>query len=112
MIEGTDFELILDETDEERWAVRLLTGKFPETVLRFGAIAVNEVDDNLSFNFHVIQSPDPDAHIDNEELQMVAAEALSAVFDICAQEGAAKFTDRETGEELEIDEVVSYGTER
>ena len=112
MIEGTDFQLILDETDEERWAVRLLTGKFPETVLRFGNIALNEEEDGVSFNFHVIQSPDPDAHIDNQELQMVAGEALSAVFDICVQEGAAKFTDRETGEELEIDEVVSYGTER
>ena len=36
MIELTDYELIPSEEDGQAWNVRLLTGPFTETVLRFG----------------------------------------------------------------------------
>ena len=112
MKEGVDYELILNEEQDEHWSCRLLTGAFPETVIKFHKIAINERDDNLSFNFHVLDTPDPEAHIDNVELQEVAGETLKSIFDTCIAEGSAKFTDRESGKEIPADEVVSYGTER
>lgn len=110
MQEGVDYELILNDEQDENWSCRILTGDWPETVIKYHALAVNEVSDNLSFNFHVVSSPDPNAHIDNEDLQMVAGECLQAIFDVCIEEGSAKFTDRETGKELTADEVFSDGT--
>ena len=104
MIEGKDFELIEPETETEYWGCRILTGQFNETVIKFGAISLNEVKDQLGFNFYVVSSPDPDATIDNEDLQKTAHDILQRVIDIALDEGFAKLTDRETGE------IINYGS--
>jgi len=101
MIEGTDFELIEPENENEYWACRILTGEFNETVIKFGAIALNEVEDQMSFNFYVLSSPDPNATIDNEDLQLTAHNILQRVIDIALEEGFAKITDKKTGENIE-----------
>jgi len=103
--EGVHYELILSEEQDTNWSVRILKDEFVETVIKFHAIAINEKTDNLSFNFHVISSPNPDAHIDNERLQQYAGFILQDILDTCVHEGSAKFTDRATGEELSADEV-------
>lgn len=112
MKEGTDYELILNEEEDEHWSCRLLTGAFPETVIKFHKVQIDEEKDQLSFNFHVLSSPDPEAHIDNEELQMVAGECLGSIMDTCVEEGSAKFSDNKTGKEISVDEIARYGTER
>jgi len=108
MKEGIDYELMLHDENDEHWSCRILTGAFPETVVKFAAIEVNEAKDHLGFNFHVLSSPDPEAHIDNVELQQVAAACLSAIFDTCVEEGTAKFTDTSTGKEIEAHEIAGY----
>ena len=108
MIEGTDYELVVVD-DDDAWACRILTGSFNETVIKFGAIAINE-EDNLNFNFYIVQTPDEYLTVDSQELQETAAELLVAIFDKCVEEGSAKFTDRKSGKELAIDEVIDNGT--
>lgn len=110
IVEGEHYELILNEEQDENWSVRLLKGKFTETVIKFHAIAVNETKGNMSFNFHVISSPDPEATVDNQELQYHAGLALQGILDSCIDEGSAKFTDRKTGKEVAVDEVFSNGS--
>ena len=105
MIEGKDYELIMPESDEEYWACRILTGQFNETVIKFGAIALNEVQGELNFNFFVESSPDVEAVIENVDLQIVAQQILTSVIDTCLQEGLYDLRDRETGESVPYDEV-------
>ena len=105
MIEGTDYELIMPEDQSEYWACRILTGEFNETVIKFGAIALNEVQDALNFNFYVVSSPDANATIDNEDLQAVAEQILMSVMDTCLTEGHYELKDRKTGETVPYEEV-------
>ena len=105
MIEGTDYELVIVDDDDNAWACRILTGSFNETVIKFGAIAINE-EDNLNFNFYIVETPDEYLTVDNEKLQETAAELLMAIFDTCVEEGSAKFTDAKTGEELKAEDVL------
>lgn len=105
MIEGKDYELIMPEGDDEFWACRILTGQFNETVIKFGAIALNEVQGELNFNFFVESTPDVDATTENEDLQIVAQQILMSVIDICLEEGAFQLKDRETGEDVPYEEV-------
>jgi hypothetical protein len=101
MKEGTDYVLIEPDRESDPWHARILTGEFPETVIRFGAIALNEKIGALSFNFAVISSPDPEAVVENVALQNVAHDVLQSVFDVALEEGFARVTDRETGKEIE-----------
>ena len=105
MIEGTDYELVIVDDDDNAWACRILTGHFNETVIKFGAIAINE-DDNLNFNFYIVETPDEYLTVDNEKLQETAAELLIAIFDTCVEEGSARFSDAKTGEELKAEDVL------
>ena len=105
MIEGTDYELVIVDDDDNAWACRILTGSFNETVIKFGAIAINE-DDHLNFNFYIVETPDEYLTVDNEKLQETAAELLMAIFDTCVEEGSARFSDAKTGEELKAEDVL------
>ena len=45
MKEGTDYELMLNDEQDENWSCRILTGEFSETVIKYHTIAVNEKED-------------------------------------------------------------------
>lgn len=80
MIELKDYELIPAEDDEQAWNVRLLTGPYNETVLRFGSIAFNEIEEGMmSFNFHIVYSPDENLTTEIVELQEYAGDLLQAI---------------------------------
>jgi len=64
---------------EDAWKVRILEGLYNETVLRFGSIAFNEIDENMSFNFHVEESPDASLTEDDEDLQIFAGDILQEI---------------------------------
>lgn len=78
MLELKDYELVPSDEDDQAWNVRLLTGPFNETVLRFGAISLNE-EGVMSFNFHVVTSPDPELTTEAVELQEYAGDLLQAI---------------------------------
>lgn len=64
---------------EDAWKVRILEGLYNETVIRFGSIAFNEVDDNMSFNFYVEESPDDSLDETDEDLQIFAGDVLQEI---------------------------------
>ncbi len=94
MQENKDYELIPSSTDSTVWHVRILSGDFTETVVKFGSIAFNEVKDHFSFNFDIIESPDASLHISNEDLQFVAARILEDIIERGEQEGWVKTEER------------------
>ena len=55
LIELQDYELIPDANDQDLWNVRVLTGTYNETVLKFGAISFNEEGEGvMTFNFYLV----------------------------------------------------------
>lgn len=81
LIELKDYELVPAADDDQAWAVRILTGNYVETVLRYGTISVQEENDEaiLSFDFQVVQSPDPDLTANDADLQEYAGDLLQAI---------------------------------
>ena len=78
--ENVTYELIPDENYEDVWNVRILEGIYNETVINFGAISFNEhAKGVMTFNFHIIESPDPDLTVDDEDLQEFAGDVLQEI---------------------------------
>ena len=75
--ENDTFEFIPDGEDEQAWAIRILKGMYTETVIKFGAIRFNEEAQGvMTFNFYIIESPDPDLTVDDEDLQEFAGDVV------------------------------------
>ena len=69
--ENVDYELVpVDGPNEMGWEIRILTGDFVETIIRYGQLRYHEEDDNIHFDFFVTKSPDPDATENNVDLQL------------------------------------------
>jgi len=91
---GIDYELVPFKDDEEHWAVRLLTGPFPETVVAFNTISFNEIQEHISFNFGIVQSPDPDLLPENEELQYHCGLILESIIEDGLEQGFAQLKEK------------------
>lgn len=94
--EGIDYELIpVDYVDNSQaWDIRILTGQFTETVIRFGTIRFDGERDCLTFDFHVVTSPDADLESGNEDLQEFAGAILEDVIVRGLNEGWVKTEDK------------------
>jgi len=98
--ENEDYELITVDGLVDTWGIRYLKGHFTETVISIGAISFNEVKDHWSFNFEVIETPDPANNCDNEKLQEHVARTIEAI--IYHNEEDIDLTPRDTiGEKYE-----------
>ena len=97
--EGIDYELIPSEQEnfDQAWDVRLLTD-YPETVIRFGNIAVNEEEDCLNFSFVLVSTPDDSLNEDVLEFQDKAASVLESILENAAAEGGLVVDERTTNE--------------
>lgn len=96
MKENVDYELVPFEESSDHWAVRILTGNFVETIIRFGSVAANEKAGHLSFNFsvlHNIESKDIVTE-NNPELQKVAGEILNDILENGVKDGSIKFNEK------------------
>lgn len=84
MKENTDYEMILGTG--ENWDIRILTGEFNETVLKFSTLKVTDDGKNLSFNFDIVSSPIDDLDADtNFELQETAGLILTNILETAAE---------------------------
>ncbi|MBR48485.1 MAG: hypothetical protein CMC59_08000 [Flavobacteriaceae bacterium] len=92
--ENIDYELTPASDNEYGWNVRILVGPFVETVIRFGNLAANEKEGHLSFNFKVIQSPDPDLTENDESLQEEAGKILNSIIERGLKDGSVLTTER------------------
>jgi hypothetical protein len=89
--EGIDYKLIPveDSPNDQAWDIRILRGDFTETVIRYGNVAFNEIQDCLTFNYKVVFSPDPLLTSDDIQLQEYAADILEDILETAFNEGWA-----------------------
>ena len=81
--ESKDYELIPLEDDTDSWGVRILTGEFSETVIKYGNVGFEGEgkDMVMKFNFDIISTPDEDLEVEtNTELQELARDILFTIF--------------------------------
>ena len=74
MKENVDYELV--PTGEDAWHIRFLEGEFPETVIKYGALAPDTTTDNVKFSFEIVSTPDSFLTTENTSLQMFAGDVL------------------------------------
>ena len=78
--ENVTYEFIpAQDEHEQAWNIRILEGMYNETVLQYGAIAANEVEGHLTFDFFVVESPDNELTAEDEGLQEEAGEILQQI---------------------------------
>ena len=82
--ESKDYELIPLEDDVESWGVRILTGEFSETIIKYGNVGFEGEGEDMmmKFNFDIISTPDEDLEVEtNIELQELARDILFTIFE-------------------------------
>tara|TARA_B100001093_G_C26542023_1_gene890742 strand:+ start:123 stop:392 length:270 start_codon:yes stop_codon:yes gene_type:complete len=82
--ESKDYDLIPLDDDTDAWGVRILTGQFTETVIKYGNIGFEGEGDDMvmKFNFDIISTPDDDLEVEsNTELQELARNILFTIFE-------------------------------
>ena len=89
LVENKDYEIIPDKGDEQAWNVRVLSGTFTETVLKFGVVKFNGKgkDKYMSFNFDIVYTPDTELTKDNVKLQEFAGIMLEQIMARGIEEG-------------------------
>lgn len=94
--EGIDYELVPFEESSDHWAVRILTGDFVETIIRFDAIAANETAGHLSFNFSVMHNVESEEIVteSNVKLQKIAGEILNDILEKGIEGGYIDFKEK------------------
>lgn len=94
-IENVDYELIPLEHHPDAWGVRFKDGPFIETVIMYNAVAMNEVEDHLSFSFKIVSTPDDTLTTDRVDLQEFATGVLESIIENGVETGAVQFKERE-----------------
>jgi hypothetical protein len=82
------------------WGVQiLLEGKYKDTILVFGEMSFDEVEENesaqMSFEYNIFHSPNKNV-IQNEELNEMAGDIMVSVLEKAIDEGKAVFNERES----------------
>ena len=77
--ENTHYEIIPDKGDEQAWNVRILSGRFTETVLRYGVVKFNGKKKDMTFNFDIVYTPDTELTVSDLKLQEFAGIMLEQI---------------------------------
>ena len=92
--EGVDYEFVPAANDEQAWQVRMLTGPFPETVIMFDKLSVDGKEEQINFNFTIIESPAEDLTVDNIDLQQAVGSVLFYILEDSLSNNTAEITDQ------------------
>ena len=85
--ENKHYEIIPDKTDDQAWNVRILSGMFTETVLKYGVVKFNGKKKDMTFNFDIVYSPDTELTVNNLELQDFAGIMLENIIEQGIKDG-------------------------
>ena len=77
--ENKHYEIIPDKGDDQAWTVRILSGTFTETVLRYGVVKFNGKKKDMTFNFDIVYTPDTELNVSNKKLQEFAGIMLEQI---------------------------------
>lgn len=92
--EGVDYEFIPSPNDNQAWQVRMLSGPFPETVIQFDNLQINGKEEQINFNFTIVETPEEDLTTDNIELQQACGSVLFYILEDSLTNGTAEITER------------------
>lgn len=96
MRENIDYQLIPTPAEiGDGWDVRLLTGAYPETVIRYGVVKIDGKEKQITFDYKIIFSPDPDVEESDEDLENQVNEVLQDIIRVGIENGYVKFKDIE-----------------
>ena len=79
LTENKHYEIIPDKADQQAWNVRILSGTFTETVLKYGVVKFDGKKKNMTFNFDIIYTPDTELDVSNLKLQEFAGIMLEQI---------------------------------
>lgn len=82
LVETEDYTLIPIEGVDQGWDVRLDTGPYPETVIRFGPISLDgkTTDDVIMhYRFDIMSSPNKELTVDDIDLQEFVGDVLFTI---------------------------------
>ena len=79
LTENKHYEIIPDKGDDQAWNVRILSGTFTETVLRYGVVKFNGKKKDMTFNFNIVYTPDTELVVSNKKLQEFAGIMLEQI---------------------------------
>ena len=85
--ENKHYEIIPDKGDDQAWNVRILSGTFTETVLKYGVVKFNGKKKDMTFNFDIVYTPDTELTKESVELQDFAGLMLEQIMSRGIEEG-------------------------
>ena len=77
--ENKHYEIIPDKGDDQAWNVRILSGMFTETVLKYGVVKFNGKKKDMTFNFDIVYTPDNELTVSDLKLQEFAGTMLEQI---------------------------------
>ena len=77
--ENKHYEIIPDKGDDQAWNVRILSGTFTETVLKYGVVKFNGKKKDMTFNFDIVYTPDTELKVSDLKLQEFAGIMLEQI---------------------------------
>ena len=77
--ENKHYEIIPDKGDDQAWNVRILSGMFTETVLKYGVVKFNGKNKDMTFNFDIVYTPDTELTVSDLKLQEFAGIMLEQI---------------------------------
>ena len=77
--ENKHYEIIPDKGDDQAWNVRILSGMFTETVLKYGVVKFNGKKKDMTFNFDIVYTPDTELTVSDLKLQEFAGIMLEQI---------------------------------
>ena len=77
--ENKHYQIIPDKGDDQAWNVRILSGTFTETVLRYGVVKFNGKKKDMTFNFDIVYTPDTELKVSDLQLQEFAGIMLEQI---------------------------------
>ena len=86
------------------WDIRILE-EFPETKISFDVIELVEDEEQISFNFEIISTPDPDLSVNDLTLQEYAGRILNSLLEAAISDGTLVAQDKKTGEIMATEEI-------
>lgn len=96
MKENEDYVLVPAFVDNEQaWDVRILTGEFVETVIRFGNVEVDGIKGQINFNFKIISTPDDNLTLNDAVFQRTAGYILQDILENGVENGSLDLSEKE-----------------
>jgi hypothetical protein len=96
--EGIHYELIPSDNIDDGWDVRLME-EYPETVIRFGTISLDNENEELKFSFEIVSTPDADLSLEDLTFTAYCGNILESVITESLSNGSTIMTDKDTGEQ-------------